>query len=104
MAPQTKRKKASKGSGQIKAAHERLQFVFSFNGRRRYLSLGIADRKTARALAEMKAKQIQLNILSGNFDETLAKYKPQAAVSANEPAPPESLPKLKESGPALNEL
>jgi integrase len=38
-----------------------------FNGHRHYLSLGVADTKTARAMAEMKAKQIELDILSGNF-------------------------------------
>ena len=75
---------ASKGSVQIKASHERLQLVFRFNGRRHHLSLGVSDTKTYWALAEMKAKQIQLDILSGNFDKTLAKYKPQDSVSANE--------------------
>jgi integrase len=80
MPPPTKLRRASKGSAQIKVSHGRLQLVFSFNGHRRYLSLGVADSKTGRAMAEMKAKQIELDIVSGNFDETLAKYQPQVAI------------------------
>ncbi len=101
MAAPSKLQRASKGTVQIRVSHGRLQLVFTFNGRRRYLSLGVSDTKTHRALAEMKAKQIQLDILSGNFDETLAKYKPQAAVKANEP---KSLSESKSSGPSLAEL
>ena len=102
MATPSKLRRASKGSVQIRASNERLQLVFTFNGRRRYLSLGVSDTKTHRALAEMKAKQIQLDILSGNFDETLAKYKPQAAVSEIDKSEP-SL-ENKTSGPFLDEL
>ena len=58
MATPSKLRRASKGSVQIRASNERLQLVFTFNGRRRYLSLGVSDAKTHRALAEMKAKQI----------------------------------------------
>jgi integrase len=101
MSPQSKLQRASKGSAQIKVSHGRLQLVFSFNGHRHYLSLGVADSKTARAMAEMKAKQIELDILSGNFDETLEKYQPQAAISARESEP---LPESKPTGPSLNEL
>lgn len=102
MVSPAKRKKASKGSVQIKASHGRLQLVFSFNGRRRYLSLGVTDSKTSRAVAEMRARQIQLDILSGNFDETLAKYKPQAAIAAEEP---ELVVASEEpAGPDLSEL
>lgn len=101
MAASPELRRASKGSVQIRVSHGRLQLVFTFNGRRRYLSLGVSDTKTHRALAEMKAKQIQLDILSGNFDATLAKYKPQAATKAEEPEP---LLERKPSGPSLDEL
>lgn len=70
-----KRRKAAKGTVRIKNSRGWLQLVFTFNSRRCYLSLGVEDSKNARALAQMKAKQIELDILSGNFDETLAKYK-----------------------------
>ena len=101
MAEQVKRQKAVKGSVRIKNSRGWLQLVFTFNGRRRYLSPGVTDTKPSRALAEMKAKQIELDILSGNFDETLAKYQPQAAISADEPEP---APESKPAGPSLDEL
>lgn len=75
MANPVKRRKAAKGTIKIKNSRGWLQLVFTFNGRRRYLSLGVEDSKSARSLAQMKAKKIELDILSGNFDETLAKYK-----------------------------
>ncbi|WP_373534669.1 tyrosine-type recombinase/integrase [Microcoleus sp.] len=39
-----------------------------------YLSLGLADNPPNRKAAEIKAKQIELDILSGHFDPTLKKY------------------------------
>lgn len=39
-----------------------------------YLSLGLADNPQNRKAAEIKAKQIELDILSGYFDPTLKKY------------------------------
>lgn len=39
-----------------------------------YLSLGLADNPPNRKVAEIKAKQIELDILSGHFDPTLKKY------------------------------
>ncbi|MCU0568323.1 MAG: DUF3596 domain-containing protein [Oculatellaceae cyanobacterium Prado106] len=76
-----KSRKASKGTVQIKISNDRLQLVFSHAGKRHYLSLGFTDSKTNRKLAEARARQIELDILSNNFDPTLTKYKPQAALS-----------------------
>lgn len=73
--------KASKGSVQIITSHERLQLRFRFVGKRYYLSLGFPDTTTNRKLAEKKAREIELDILSGNFDQTLQKYKTQSALS-----------------------
>lgn len=39
-----------------------------------YLSLGLADNLQNRKAAEIKARQIELDILSGHFDPTLNKY------------------------------
>lgn len=39
-----------------------------------YLSLGLADNPQNRKAAEIKAKQIELDILSGHFDSTLKNY------------------------------
>ncbi|BAZ37727.1 phage integrase [Calothrix sp. NIES-4101] len=71
-------RKASKGTVQIKTSNDRLQLVFSFGGKRHYLSTGYTDSKANRKLAEMKARQIELDILCNNFDVTLEKYKPQS--------------------------
>ncbi len=88
MADPVKRRKAAKGTVKIKNSRGWLQLVFTFDSRRRYLSLGVEDSKNARALAQMKAKRIELDILSGNFDETLAKYKYGASGDAVKPRKP----------------
>jgi integrase len=74
----TSERKASKGTVQIKTSNDRLQLVFSFGGKRHYLSTGFPDTKANRKLAEMKARQIELDILCDNFDVTLGKYKSQS--------------------------
>lgn len=48
-----------------------------FGGKQKYLSLGLSDTPENRKATELKARQIELDILSGNFDASLAKYKPQ---------------------------
>lgn len=78
MSSKAPKPKASKGTVQIKNSNERLQLVFRFAGKRYYLSTGFTDTVANRKLAEMKARQIELDILSGNFDPTLAKYKPES--------------------------
>ncbi len=70
--------KSSKGTVQIKTSNDRLQLVFRIAGKRYYLSTGFTDSIANRKVAEMKARQIELDIMSGNFDPTLAKYKPEA--------------------------
>jgi integrase len=77
--------KASKGSVQIKTSNGRLQLVFTYAGKRHYLSLGFSDTKTHRKLAEAKARQLALDMLSGHFDPTLERYKPQVAMSVATP-------------------
>lgn len=91
--------KASKGSVKIKVSNGRLQLVFSWGGKRRYLSLEFPDSKTNRKLAEMKARAIELDIVSDNFDETLEKYKPQSARSRVVPVPP-----VASTQPSLDQL
>lgn len=77
-----RQRKASKGTVQVKNSNDRLQLVFSYAGKRHYISLGLPDTKHNRASAEMRARQIELDIASGNFDSTLAKYKFQSAIAA----------------------
>ncbi|MDX2270360.1 MAG: DUF3596 domain-containing protein [Cyanobacteriota bacterium] len=74
-------RKASAGSVQIKVSNQRLQLVFSYLGRRYYLSLGLPDSKANRKAAEMRAAQIERDIAYGEVDPTLAKYKPQSATT-----------------------
>ena len=78
------RRKASKGTVQVKNSNGRLQLVFTYNGKRRYLSLGFDDAPDTRQLAQMRANQIRLDIISGNFDETLEKYKPESSLSVDD--------------------
>jgi integrase len=87
MSVQELKQKSSKGSVQIKISNGRLQLVFSYAGKRHYLSLGLSDSKTNRKLAEMKARTIELDIVSGNFDPTLQKYQSQSVKSTVTPGP-----------------
>jgi integrase len=90
--------KASKGSVQVITSHDRLQLRFRFAGKRHYISLGFPDTQANRKLAEMKAREIELDILAGHFDQTLAKYKPQSSLSVSSP---DIKPKVTPSLPEL---
>jgi integrase len=93
MAPsQPTKARSDKGSVQIKVSNDRLQLVFRFGGKRYYLSTGFTDAPTHRKLAEMKARQIELDMVSGNFDPTLDKYRPPSLVSKAEPITPKITP------------
>jgi integrase len=71
--------KAGKGSVVIQAPDGRLRLVWTFN-RKRYMALGLPDNPVARLVATEKATIIEKELFSGNFDETLAKYKlPQSS-------------------------
>lgn len=97
MSSKTPTGKASKGSVQVITSHERLQLRFRFAGKRRYVSLGFPDTAPNRKMAELKAREIELDILSGHFDSTLAKYKPDYAIAPDEPEiTPKITPNLEE--------
>jgi len=91
--------KANKGSVQVKSSNDRLQLVFSFGGKRHYLSTGYPDTLPSRKLAQMRASEIEKDILYERFDSTLEKYKPKSALSTVTPVTPISTPK-----PTLAEL
>jgi hypothetical protein len=62
-------RRTPKGVVQIKDSNDRLQLVYRTGPgpkNRRYLSLGLPNTPDNWAVAEMKAKQMQLDILSGN--------------------------------------
>ncbi|NHC33601.1 site-specific integrase [Scytonema millei] len=93
---QTNRKagKAFKGSVQIKSSNNRLQLVFSYGGKRHYLSTGFPDTSQYQKLAKMKASEIEKDILYERFDQTLEKYKPKSAFSTVIPVTPIFTPKV----------
>ncbi len=77
--------KSSKGTVRVIASDNRLQIRFRWGGKRHYLSTGLPDTPVNRIAAERKASDIYLDIISGNFDPTLAKYKPESLPSTATP-------------------
>jgi len=75
--PKTPTGKAFKGTVSVENFRNRLRLRFRYKGKQHTLSIGLPDTKENRKLAESKARQIELDIVSGNFDSTLVKYKPQ---------------------------
>lgn len=65
------KQRRSKGTVQIKVSNSRLQLVFSWQGQRYYLSIGLPDIPLNRKGAERVARQIELDFVSGNFDPSL---------------------------------
>jgi hypothetical protein len=55
--------RASKGSVSIINIHDRLQLRFRVQGKRYYLSTGLADTLANRRLAQLKASEIEKDIL-----------------------------------------
>ena len=88
MFSQTPTGRASKGSVSILSSNERLQLRFSYGGKRYYISTGLADTPANRELAELKALEIEKDILYERFDATLEKYKPKSALSTVTPITP----------------
>jgi integrase len=54
-----------------------LRLRWRYGGKRYCLALGLSDNVTNRTVAEGKARQIELDILSGHFDLTLDRYRLQ---------------------------
>jgi integrase len=86
MSPKTSPTQASKGSVQIKVSNGRLQLVFSYAGKRHYLSTGLADTPTNQKLAARKAAIIEDDIFKERFDPTLEKYRPKSAPPPVDPS------------------
>jgi len=72
-----RQKKKAKGTVKIESDKGWLRLRFTHSGRRRAFAIGLPDTIITRKFAEQKARQIELDILSSNFDSTLQKYKPQ---------------------------
>ncbi|MFQ4136582.1 Arm DNA-binding domain-containing protein [Nodosilinea sp. PGN35] len=69
--------KSIKGSVQIKVSNARLQLVFTYARKRRYVSTGYPDTPKYRRVAERKAAIIEEDIEKDRFDPTLNKYRSQ---------------------------
>jgi integrase len=54
-----------------------LRLRWRYEGKRKQLALGVKDTPTGRAFANQKIAQIEMDLVSGNYDPTLLKYKPR---------------------------
>ncbi len=64
-----------RGKVSIENFEGRLRFRFSYNGAQRSFHAGLAENPENRKQAEVIAKQIELDIATGNFDTSLERYK-----------------------------
>lgn len=89
--------KVPKGNVSIISSNGRLQLRFRYKGKRHTISVGLPDTELNRKVAEGRKNQIELDIASGNFDETLAKYQPPSALKIAKPdITPKITPKITE--------
>jgi integrase len=64
-----------KGTVSIESLSDRgLRLRWRYSDKRCCIALGIPDSPANRTIAESKAKQIELDIISGHFDDTLERY------------------------------
>jgi integrase len=66
---------ARRGTVGIENLNGMLRLRWSYAGKRHCLALGVPDTKVNRLVAEAKAKTIQGDLATSNFDPTLKKYK-----------------------------
>ncbi|MEP0915344.1 DUF3596 domain-containing protein [Leptolyngbya sp. DQ-M1] len=81
-----KQKRSSKGSVGVEPFQNRLRLRLPrqlFDGKQKYLTLGLEDTIANRKIAEAKAKQIESDIVLEKFDYTLDKYRPDHAKSVS---------------------
>jgi integrase len=69
----------SQRSVRLQVREDRLSLRWSYQGGRYYLALGLYDNPLARKVAQSRANQIEADLVTGNFDTTLQKYKGKAA-------------------------
>jgi integrase len=79
------KKEGSEGTVSLESCQGRLRLRFRVNGQRYALALGLPDTAENRKSGEVKARQIELDILSDSFDPTLAKYKPHTYLTLIKP-------------------
>jgi integrase len=77
-----KRKKALKGTVVIYVDKGWLRLRWTWGRQRYFLAIGLPDTQVNRVVAERRAKLIERDILTEQFDPTLTKYKTQASDEA----------------------
>jgi integrase len=81
-----RRRKAKTGSVKVRSSNDRLQLVFSFGGKRYFISTGLSDTPYHRKQAQEKALEVERDIAYGEFDpENLTRYRVQTALTTTEP-------------------
>jgi len=81
-------KKARTGSVQIRSSNNRLQLVFTFDGKRYFVSTGLRDTPFNRKQAQDRALEVERDITYGEFDaDNLGKYTVLVAPTTVEPSP-----------------
>ncbi|MBD2774537.1 site-specific integrase [Iningainema tapete] len=91
--------KQSRGSVGIESYQGRLRLRLPrlvYEGKQKYLTVGLGDTPENRELAEEKVRQIELDIVSDDFDPTLAKYKPKTHLTVITGLKPKQEPLLNE--------
>jgi hypothetical protein len=89
--------RARKGSVKVFSSNGRLQLRFSYGGKRHYVSTGYPDEPQYRQMAEIKAKEIEKDILFERLDPSdLSKYKPKALDKGFTPITPITSPTVPE--------
>jgi integrase len=68
-------KKAPKGTVSVESYKERLRLRWNYQGKRYCFYIGLPDSKINQAVAAQRAKQIEVDCATGNFDRTLKKYR-----------------------------
>lgn len=82
------RRKSKTGSVLVRECRGYLRIVFTYGGKRHFLSTGFPNTPLNRNLAQETAFQIQRDIEYGEFDPTYQKYKPHSALTTVDEAMP----------------
>lgn len=82
--------KNTKGTPSLESFQGRLRIRFRMNGQQKAFSLGLADTAENRLKGESIAREMHLDMLSGNWDSTLGKYKPHTHLAVVEAIKPKA--------------
>ena len=72
--------KSKRGTVTVEGFRGMLRFRWSFKSKRYGFSMGVPDTVVNRIVAEGKARVIEGDMVTGNFDESLDKYRPAPAI------------------------